>query len=101
MFDEIFAGVPAQYIKGSFPVRTTFYFSVDDIKKTLVFDGDSCTVLDGKGETDADCVCKMSRELFLKIWQDGYQPGLMDFVKGAIKSNAPQLLQQFMHAFGR
>ena len=99
MLDAIFAGTPSRYRKGAFPGKTTFYFSIDDTKKTLVIEGDSCTVIDGKAAAEADCVCKMSRELFLKVWQEGYTPGMKDFFSGAIKSNAPHLLQQFMVAF--
>jgi hypothetical protein len=39
--------------------------------------------------------------MFKRIWNDGYRPGIMDFMGGAIKTNAPQLLQQYLSAFGK
>lgn len=89
------------YQKGVFSVPTTFYFSIDDIKKSLTLDNDGCSIKDGKPEADADCVCKTSRQMFNRIWHEGYRPGIMDFMGGSIKSNAPQLLQQFLIAFGK
>ena len=101
MVDQIIAALPTSYITGSFPNRTTFYFTVDEIKKTVVLDGDSCVVLDGKAVEEADCVCKTSAEMFNKIWNEGYRPSMMDFMGGKIKSNAPMLLPQFLAAFGK
>lgn len=101
MIDSIINSLPNEYIKGSFPVKTTFYFSVDEIKKTVVLDENSCTVLDGKLSDEADCICKTSDEMFKRIWNDGYRPGIMDFMGGKIKSNAPMLLPQFLQAFGK
>lgn len=101
MQEDIFTTLQASYQKGVFTVPTTFYFSIDDIKKTVTLDGDGCTIEDGKTVEDADCVCKTSAEMFNRIWNDGYRPGIMDFMGGAIKSNAPQLLQQLLVAFGK
>lgn len=101
MLNEIFAAAPTNYSKGAFPEKTVFYFSIDETKKTLICENGSCSVIDGKAVPDADCFCKMSGELFLKIWQEGYKPGMKDFFSGDIKSNAPHLLQQFMKAFGK
>lgn len=101
MTDEVLQTLPESYRKGVFTVPTTFYFSVDDIKKTLTLDNYGCIIEDGKTVADADCVCKTSMEMFQRIWHDGYRPGIMDFMGGAIKSNAPQLLQQFLSAFGK
>jgi len=101
MIHDIFADISSRYRKGGFGRRTTFYFSIGDARKTVVLDADSCTVRDGKADENADCVCKTSVELFLKVWNDGYTPGLKDFMSGAIKSNAPHLLQQFVTSFGK
>jgi putative sterol carrier protein len=98
---QIFDELEKSYRKGTFSVPTVFYFSVDELKKTLTLDGEGCTVSDGKPAADADCVCKTSTEMFRKIWHDGYRPGIMDFMGGKIKSNQPQLLQQFLQAFGK
>lgn len=99
MIDEIFAEMATRYKKGEFKEKTVFYFTLDDVKKTLTFDLESCTIENGKTVENADCFCKTSQEFFLKIVQNGYQPGMKDFMSGQIKSNAPFLLQQFMGAF--
>jgi putative sterol carrier protein len=101
MQEEIFRKLQGSYQKGVFNLPTTFYFSIDDIKKTLTLDGEGCTIEEGKTVEEADCVCKTSAEMFDRIWNEGYRPGIMDFMGGAIKSNAPQLLQQFLKAFGK
>ena len=101
MQEGIFSAMQEQYQKGVFTVPTTFYFSIDNIKKTVKLDAECCSVEDGKSVEEADCVCKTSAEMFNRIWNDGYRPGIMDFMGGAIKSNAPQLLQQFLSAFGK
>lgn len=101
MHKEIFDTLQDSYRKGIFSIPTVFYFSVDDVKKTLTLSGEGCTVQDGKTVAEADCVCKTSAEMFNRIWNEGYRPGIMDFMGGKIKSNAPQLLQQFLEAFGK
>jgi len=101
MQEDIFRALQGRYKKGVFNVPTTFYFSIDDIKKTLTLDAESCLIEDGKTVEDADCVCNTSAEMFSRIWNDGYRPGIMDLMTGAIKSNAPQLLPQLLTAFGK
>lgn len=101
MQNEIFTTMQESYRKGVFTIPTTFYFSVDDIKKTVTLDGEGCKIEEGKTVADADCICKTSSEMFSRIWNYGYRPGIMDFMGGAIKSNAPQLLQQLLVAFGK
>ena len=98
---EIFGTMAGSYRKGIFTVPTVFYFSVDEVKKTVTLDGEGCLVQDGKQVEEADCICKTSAEMLGKIWNSGYRPGVMDFMGGKIKSNAPQLLQQFLEAFGK
>lgn len=101
MQNEIFSTFQESYQKGVFTVPTTFYFSIDDIRKTVILDAETCRVEDGKTVEEADCICKTSAGMFSRIWNDGYRPGIMDFMGGAIKSNAPQLLQQLLTAFGK
>lgn len=101
MIDEIFTKMAARYRKGGFKEKTVFYFTVDEVKKTVTLLPESCTVENGKTVEEADCFCKTNRELFLKIVQDGYQPGIKEFMSGQIKSNAPFLLQQFMGAVAK
>lgn len=101
MGNEIFATFQESYQKGVFTVPTTFYFSIDDLKKTVTLAAESCTIEDGKTVEAADCICKTDAAMFNRIWNDGYRPGIMDFMGGKIKSNAPQLLQQLLTAFGK
>jgi hypothetical protein len=101
MQEDIFRALQERYKKGVFNVPTTFFFSIGDIRKTLTLDAESCLIEDGKTVEDADCVCKTSVAMFKRIWNDGYRPGIIDFMSGAIKSNAPQLLPQLLVAFGK
>jgi len=101
MQEDIFSTLQSSYQKGIFSVPTVFYFSVDEVKRTVILDNEGCTVQDGKTVEDADCICKTGAEMFERIWHEGYRPGIMDFMGGKIKSNAPQLLQQFLQAFGK
>ena len=97
----MFASLEGSYRKGIFSVPTTFYFSVGELRKTVTLGEEGCLVEEGKTVETADCVCKTSEELLRRIWNEGYRPSAMDFMAGKIKSNAPQLLQQFLQAFGR
>lgn len=101
MHEEVFSVLQSKYQKGIFCEPTVFCFSIDDVHKTLILDADGCTLQDGKTVENVDCSCKISAEFFNKIWKDGYKPGIMDFMSGKIKSNAPLLLQQFLQAFGK
>ena len=47
----------------------------------------------------ADCVLKMSAEIFTKIVRESYVPGPQEFLSGAVKSNDVALLQTFQKAF--
>ncbi|HUX37438.1 MAG TPA: hypothetical protein VMV44_06000 [Rectinemataceae bacterium] len=101
MADDLFATLSAMYKPGIFSTTTTFYFSIDDTKKTVTLGPEGCAVTEGKTVENADCVCKTGADFLAKIWDQGYRPGPMDFMSGKIKSNAPQLLQQFLRAFGK
>ncbi|MFA7405914.1 MAG: hypothetical protein WC007_18130 [Pelobacteraceae bacterium] len=101
MQEDIFGKFQENFKKGVFNEPTTFYFSVDDVRKTVTLDADSCLIEDGKTVEDADCVCKTTAAMFNRIWNEGYRPGIMDFMGGAIKSNAPQLLPRLLVAFGK
>ena len=101
MQEDVFTILQEKFKKGVFTAPTTFYFAIDDVKKTLTLDAERCLIEDGKTVEEADCVCKTSAAMFNKIWKDGYRPGIMDFMSGAIKSNAPHLLPQLLVAFGK
>ncbi len=101
MTAPIFEHLATAYLPGAFKHPTTFYFSLGTLKMTVILGPEGCRVREGKPAQDANCVCKMSEELFNRIWNDGYRPGMKEFLSGAIKSNAPGLLQEFLAAFGK
>jgi putative sterol carrier protein len=101
MLDEIFAGMPESYVTGTLDRAVSYYFSLGEHKKTVQLEPDRCLVSDGKTVDNADCVCKASPEFFLRIWQEGYRPGMKDFLAGTIKSNNPSALQLFLKSFGK
>jgi putative sterol carrier protein len=101
MIEPIFAQLPKLFQKGKVEKPITYYFSLDEDKKTVKISPSECSVEDGKTVDNADCICKTSAEFFLKIWEEGYRPGLKDFMSGTIKSNAPDELKTFLKAFGK
>lgn len=101
MVEDVFTGLPDLYLAGKVTSPLSYYFSLGDSRKTVKLSPDSCLVEDGKTVENADCVCKTSTEFFLKIWRDGYRPGLKDFMSGTIKSNKPDMLKTFLEAFGK
>lgn len=101
MVEAIIANLGNDFRQGKFQKKTTYYFSVDELRKTVTLDAESCRIEDGKTVEDADCVCKTGSDMFLRIWNDGYRPGIMDFMGGKIKTNAPELLLKFLVAFGK
>ncbi len=91
-----------QFKKGALKTARTFYFSLDDDEKwTVAVSAEACKVTKGKGSGDADCVFKSTAQMFLDVWAGDYTPGLKDFMSGKIKSNNPQLLKEFLAAFGK
>ncbi len=101
MIESIFKGMTAEFQVGSISKPLSYYFSIDDVKKTVFLDPQNCRVEEGKATEAADCVCKTSADFFAQIWNDGYRPGIKDFLSGAIKSNNPEALKSFLGAFGK
>ena len=101
MIEQIFATLPESFVAGVVTTPTSYYFSLDDSKKTVFVAADHCRVEEGRTVDNADCVCKTSEEFFLKIWQEDYRPGMGDFLSGRIKSNNPESLKIFLKAFGK
>ncbi len=101
MIENIFAQLPDLFQADSSASVKTYYFSLGDMKKTVRLAPDGCTVENGKTVDQADCVCKTTPEFFTKIWEEGYRPGLKDFMSGTIKSNNPNDLKVFLAAFGK
>lgn len=101
MVEKIFSELSQLFNPESLQNPVSFYFSLGEIKKTVQLYPDRCVVEDGKTVESADCVCKTSPDFFLKIWEEGYRPGLKDFLSGTIKSNNPNELKTFLNAFGK
>jgi hypothetical protein len=101
MIETIFATLADNFVAGTVDKPTSYYFSLEDHKKTVHLTAESCLVENGRTVDEADCVCKTSVEFFTRIWQDGYRPGMADFLSGTIKSNNPTALQTFLAAFGK
>lgn len=101
MIDTIFAEMEAAFRADQVKTAVSYYFSLGDSKKTVQLSPENCTVTDGKTVDQADCVCKTSPDFFIKIWNEGYRPGLKDFLSGTIKSNNPDKLKDFLAAFGK
>lgn len=97
---EIFESLPQKFEKDSVKTPRTFYFSLDDDEKwTVVFTREGCEVTPGKPGKDADCFFKASKQMFLDVWNGKHTPSAKDFLTGAIKSNNPMLLKEFVGAF--
>lgn len=101
MIEEIFSDLKNSFQQGVVKADTSYYFSLGDVKKTVKLSSEQCVIEDGKTLEQADCVCKTTPEFFLKIWNEGYMPGLKDFMSGTIKSNNPNELKTFLAAFGK
>ena len=101
MLEKIFTELPQSFNPKTTTTTRSYYFTLGDTKKTVQLSPDGCTVEDGKTVDNADCVCKTSPEFFIKIWDEGYRPGLKDFMSGTIKSNNPNELKTFLAAFGK
>ncbi|HWX23580.1 MAG TPA: SCP2 sterol-binding domain-containing protein [Vicinamibacteria bacterium] len=97
---KIFEGLPKRFEKGNVKTARTFYFSLDDDEKwTVAISSEKCAVKKGKPEKDADCFFKASKQMFLDVWNGKHVPSATDFLTGAIKSNNPLLLKEFIAAF--
>jgi putative sterol carrier protein len=96
----IFKGLCRMFQKGNVKTARTFYFSLgEDEKWTVSLTPDKCAVEPGKSGGDADCFFKATEEMFLDVWNGKYTPSAKDFLTGAIKSNNPLLLKEFIAAF--
>ena len=101
MIDAMVTEMKSLFRKGVFAERTSFYFTLDDSEITVILDAESYSAEQGKTVQEPDCSCKTATEMFRRIWYDGYRPGIMDFLGGAIKSDAPLMLPQFLKSFGK
>lgn len=96
-----FEDMKRRFKTGVFTQPTTFYFSLGDgpgQKWVVKADAESCEISQGQTEA-ADCFLKTSEELFLKLLRGEWTPGVMDFMRGKIKSNDPTKLTLLKDAF--
>ena len=97
---DVFKSLSKRFNKGNVKAARTFYFSLgDDEKWTVALTPDKCEVKSGKPAQDADCFFKASEKMFLDVWNGKHTPGPKDFLTGAIKSNNPLMLRDFISAF--
>ncbi len=101
MIENIFDSLPDLFVPQATKTAASYYFSLEEIKKTVTLSPERCLVEDGRTVERADCVCKTSKDFFAAIWNDGYRPGMADFLSGKIKSNDPAALQRFLCCFGK
>lgn len=101
MIEEMIAEMGTLFRKGVFSETTTFSFTLDGTTVTVTIDAESYRVERGTATGAADCTCKTSASMFRQIWYDGYKPGIMDFLGGEIKTDAPLMLPKFLQAFGK
>ena len=96
---QIFQEMPSRYVAGQLSATRTFYFSIDDIKKTVTVTPTACTVEDGKTVAQADVVLKTTAKLFERVVIEGKTPGPIDIARGRFKTNDPAGLQQLKTLF--
>lgn len=92
----------SRFKPGSVERRTTYYLSLgdgEDDKWTVTLTPAACELTRGKTE-GADCVLKIGKELFVKLCDGTFKPGVMDIMTGRLKTNDPQLLVRLQQAFG-
>ena len=100
---DLFAELPRRFIAGRVEAPVSFYFTLGaepEAKWTVEITPTECRVTNGKaGTAAADCVLKTSAEIFTRIVREAYEPGVAEFMSGAVKSNDVALLQTFTRAF--
>src|SRR6188768_2477450 len=98
--EDIFTGLKSHYKPGILKKQQTFYISLgEDEKWTVTVGPDDCLVERGQTVQNADCVLKTDPDLFVKMWNGEYKPGMSDFMTGRIKSNNPYALKALIDAF--
>jgi long-chain acyl-CoA synthetase len=78
----------------------SWYFSMGEVRWTVIIDDDGCRVLEGRPPGGAaDCVVKAAPDIIKKLIQDAYVPGPTEFVSGVIKTNDIPGLIEFSRVF--
>lgn len=99
--EKLITEMTSTFRKNVFLEKKTFYFELENDVVTATVDAHSIQFEKGKTVADPDCNCKTSSEMLRMIWFNGYQPGILDFLGGKIKTNDPLMLQLFLQAFGK
>ena len=98
---DTFNTMKERYKPGVLAQPTTFYFSLGENegqKWVMRLTPQDISVEPGK-TSDADVMLKTSEERFLKMVRGEWTPGVMDFMRGRIKSNDPTKLQMLKDCF--
>ncbi len=99
----LFEELPGRFIKGRVDEPVSFYFSLGNDpegKWTLKITPETCELVNARPDgATADCVLKTTPEMFTRIVREAYEPGVAEFMSGAVKSNDVALLQTFTRAF--
>jgi long-chain acyl-CoA synthetase len=91
-----------RYKPGAVDKTVTYYLSLGDAageKWTVVLTPSAAELKPGKPD-NADCVLKTSADLFGQLVAGTWKPGVMDFMKGKIKTSDIDRLQLLQKAFG-
>jgi len=96
---KVMKTLPKMFNKANVKKPRTFYFSLGEKEKWTVALDDKCVITPGKPDDDVDCFFKASEAMFLDVWNGRHTPSAKDFLTGAIKSNNPLLLKEFVAAF--
>jgi hypothetical protein len=95
----IFEKLPSRYRPGQITAKSTYYFSIDDYKYTVVLEPQTCTVQEGKTIENADVILKTTAKLFNKMVVEGKMPGPIDIARGKVKTNDPKGLMKLRDYF--
>ncbi len=100
---KIFNGLNERFKTNQVQEDTIFYFSLGEgtgEKWTVTVGPDRCEIKEGKQSEQADCFLETSADLFIKMIEGTYQPGITDFMSGKVKSNDPMKLKLLLKVFG-
>ena len=100
--EAVLETMKARFKPGKIKTPTTYYLSLgdaDDHKWTVKLSPSACELIPGKIDK-ADCVLKTSADLFAKLVDGSWKPGVVDFMSGKIKTNDLDLLKNLQTAFG-
>ncbi|MEZ6186414.1 MAG: SCP2 sterol-binding domain-containing protein [Planctomycetota bacterium] len=98
---QAFENLKNRYKPGKVQGPMSFYFSLGEAegqKWNMKVTPEACEVAQGKLD-GADVFLKTSEKLFLDMLAGKWKPGVMDFMRGKIKSNDPTKLTVLKDCF--